>query len=483
MKEADSKITMDQFVKRICGKVESILTDESLVKDFEEIAIEAKGKLEKFENGRLRGQNFRVTDIVNPMQAYFDIKGPSLDNPPELKYKFAYGKFMENKVKNILSKDPKFIVSQGQVYGDSLGLNDVRGRIDFRLGNTLVEFKTSEEDIPNEETVFRDHPQDLEQLLLYILFTGRIQDEHRLLYLTGRHPNNNIRCFRVKIKDARKIVEYFIQRRDKLKEALRNSNYSGLGKCRYLSSFCKFEKNHMCSCTTESNIDIFAIRNNVFLKSVSGDLDTKISNHIAEKETLLSFWNIFTPRRFFLRNVHPFEFLGDFEEEDLKNFQLRKEIEHALLNKGLIKRNTLNESYPKISEEYFSLAISTKTHTEKSKSKRSPIIIRVQDLNTWGGDYRLPPYYKAQLGLICSLAKHNIGYIFIFFKNSNAGILSKLKFNKLGEIRNTSAKLMKNMLKSIVGDLDPSELPECPEFIRGKSCYKECICEAGESSI
>ena len=106
MKEADSKITMDQFVKRICGKVESILTDESLVKDFEEIAIEAKGKLEKFENGRLRGQNFRVTDIVNPMQAYFDIKGPSLDNPPELKYKFAYGKFMENKVFQVVSCSP-----------------------------------------------------------------------------------------------------------------------------------------------------------------------------------------------------------------------------------------------------------------------------------------------------------------------------------------------------------------------------------------
>ena len=478
MDKADLEITEEQFIDDICRTVEKITTDESLVKGFEEIARESKAKLERLKKSRRRGDNFRVTDIVNPMHAYFDIKNGNLVDPPDLKSKFDYGNRMENKVKNILLKDPNFTVSQGDVCGDSWGLNDVRGRIDFRLGDMLIEFKTSEEDVPDEEAVFCNHPQDLEQLILYVLFTNRQRDEHRLLYLTGRYPENNIRCFKVKIRNAKKVAEYFVQRRDKLKESLKTSNYSGLGKCRYFSSLCKFKINHMCSCSTEQDIDIQRVKENVSLEFIRGDLDTKINDYIKNKDSFLGFWDIFTPRRFFLSETHPFEFLGGFDNENRENFQLRKQIEYDLQSKGLIKRNMLGDAYPKFSEEYLSIEIDKNAGSEKKQTKKFPIIIRVSNQKTGGGEYKLRSSYKAQIGLICSLTKSDIGYIFVFFKNSNTGILKKLKFTNLRKIKATSSKLMLNIQKSLAGNIPPSKLPECPEFIKNKKCYNDCLCNS-----
>ncbi|EQD60403.1 hypothetical protein B2A_03699, partial [mine drainage metagenome] len=193
-------MTGDRFDLEISGNVLRVSKNETLVKNFEDVAKREKNRFDESEKNSGRGKNFRVTDLINPISAFFDIKNPDLENPSELMSRFIYGKFVERRVEGILSKVREFVVSQGNVDGSKCGLEDVRGRIDLRLGGMIVEVKTSERDIPDVETLLREHPQDLEQLLLYVLFSGREGQDHRLLYLTGVDSQRKARCFKVKIK-------------------------------------------------------------------------------------------------------------------------------------------------------------------------------------------------------------------------------------------------------------------------------------------
>lgn len=473
------EFTGESLIKYICNKIRKTTTEETLVKKFEEIAIRSKERSKTLESDRRRKSNFWVTDIINPMHAYLDIQKNKVNNPPELETKLGYGRIMENRIKKILLTDPEFISSQGNVNGEHWGLADVTGRIDFRLRDTLIEFKTSEEDVPDEEMVLNKHPQDLEQLILYILFTGRVREEHRLLYLTGKYPNNEIRCFKVKIKNVKTIARYFVERRDKLKKSLENLNPSGLGKCRYFGSLCKFELSQICSCSKEQNIDIEKIRKNVSLKYIEDDLVKRITDYTnSGAVALMRFWDIFTPRRFFLSETYLLELIEDFENEKRENFQLRMQIEQDLLEKGLIDKNSLHSEYPEIFQGFFSINSLKKTSSERDETKKYPILIRVEEKNNKGREYELSRYYKAQLGLICSLIKSDVGYVFVFFKNPEAGIIKKLNFNDLREVREFSSELMKDVQKSLDKKLLPRNLPECPEFIKRQKCYRECLCNS-----
>ena len=332
-----------------------------------------------------------------------------------------------------------------------------------------MEFKTSEKDVPDEETILNEHPQDLEQLLLYILFTGREGQEHRLLYITGKHPLNIVRNFKVKIKDAKRVNDYFIKRRDGLKAALENSDPSGLGKCRYYGSLCKFKKSVVCTCSGESEIDINTLRNSVFIKPVSEDLDRKISQEFVGKDLSFRFWDFFIPRRWYLTTKNPFEFIQNDDGDDFKNYRLRKRILNALVEEGVMKKQSLIGEYPNLREQYYSIS---------DNEKQYPVLIRVQDTNILNHTKQLLPIYKAQIGLICSFANIQIGYVFVFYRNSEVGVLWKVEFSKLGGIRNHVEKLMEMMRRVLEGKVQPNKLPDCVDFMKREKCYSECPCKS-----
>ncbi|MCL4450326.1 MAG: hypothetical protein M1386_03295 [Candidatus Thermoplasmatota archaeon] len=246
------------LIEEIGKQVKAGLADESISIRFEDPSRQEVLRQETTKEGRRTTRQLRVTDLVNPMQWFYDVKGPVIADPPELRRRFDYGKAMERKVTEILSNEPGFIhlAEQGKLNGAICRMNEVNGKIDFRIGNSIIEFKTAEDAITDEEDLFKNHPQNLEQLLLYILFSGRERYEHKLLYVTGKYPNLVPVAFKVKVTDKGKLVNYFAVRLVRMKSVAEKNVPAGLGKCRCHNYFCKFKESKTCSCSRETEIAI-----------------------------------------------------------------------------------------------------------------------------------------------------------------------------------------------------------------------------------
>jgi len=466
----------DNFIKEISEKCSSQTTDETSNTALEEVANKVNKSMGGKDANSGRGDNLRVIDLCNPMQAFYDINEPEIPNPEELKAKFGYGKFVEERVNIILSREKGYAIWQGKVDGRNYGMSDVKGKIDFRIKERIIEFKTSEYDIPNEDTLFAKNPQDLEQLLLYILFSGRTNDEHTLLYLTGSYPNLVPREFRVSIKKREKIESYFKSRYDKLKEANKSKNPKGLGKCRYFNATCKFRSNRKCNCDTEEDIDISELKNNIFVKLAEEGLGNKLTRAqlFENYEKSVGIWDIFTPRKWFMKLKNPLKY-EEWEDDDEDKYELRKEIENELVEEEKLIRDRLSDDLPEIKDHLFLKVPTSDPATNQSREEEYPILIRVQDFV--GLKYRqLNDYYIAQIGLACALSKNDTGYVFVFYRKSEVGILYKIKFSKLGNIRQEALEIIKRSIKSAEkNELDPS-LPFCPEFVMNR-CRDDCPCK------
>ena len=293
----------DDLIAEIARRADRIEVVETYSREFEDTTRLGIEKLSSFNNNGGRGKNLRVTDVINPIFAYLDILEKPVKNPPELEVKFNYGRFIEGKVEAILRKEREFTVSQGNIDGSRYGMPDVRGRSDFRIGDRIIEFKTSEYDIASSETLTERNPQDLEQLLLYVLFTGREAQDHRLLYLIGRYPNLSAREFKVKIKNKEEILQYFQGRIQELKDAIASEDTSKLGRCRYYTSICKFKETGICHCDQKQPIDITSLLDNVYVARYSGDLEGIISERKISGEKAIGIWDLFAPRRWFSRET------------------------------------------------------------------------------------------------------------------------------------------------------------------------------------
>ena len=134
-----------------------------------------------------------------------------------------------------------------------------------------------------------------------------------------------------------------------------------------------------------------------------------------------------------------------------------------------MKKQSLIGEYPNLREQYYSIS---------DNEKQYPVLIRVQDTNILNHTKQLLPIYKAQIGLICSFANIQIGYVFVFYRNSEVGVLWKVEFSKLGGIRNHVEKLMEMMRRVLEGKVQPNKLPDCVDFMKREKCYSECPCKS-----
>ena len=77
----ENKVSAEFIVRYINSKVTNKITNETDVTKFEQIAKEAAKLFYTEKAGRGRGKYLRVTDVINPVHAYFEIKEPLISNP------------------------------------------------------------------------------------------------------------------------------------------------------------------------------------------------------------------------------------------------------------------------------------------------------------------------------------------------------------------------------------------------------------------
>ncbi len=479
--KSDNDITLD---REILSKVMSYKVMETIVTSFETISKRAY-EASKASKGHGKSRiNYRVTDLCNPMHAYYEFIRPDIKDPKELVEKFDYGNFAEKKALELLSNEEGFVVSQGDVDGSTCGMNNVKGRIDFRIKDMIIEFKTSEYDIPDVSTLFSRNPQNLEQLLIYALFTERTNRSHLLLYIIGRDFKTSARAFEVKIKDRDTLIMYFSDRLKSLKSAVDNRDSKGLGKCRYFNSICKFKKNGICNCSSEADLPIDEIEKSVHINCVKEGTNKTIIEGIVTKfndpqlmqdyNNSFGLWDIFSPRRWYLKHIDPFIYSA-WDVDSKSNYYLRLKNEEEFVKENLLTKQPIANNIPELRSGLF---IEDHLYGDKSSGcdhKKYPFLVRVQEMK-YSYKSKLPDIYLAQLGLACALSEDVKGYIFIFYKNEEAGVLYKVIFNKLGYIRQKALEILKNSIDSISQKKLNIKLPLCPEYVR-KSCYEDCLCK------
>ena len=461
-----NNVSAEFIVQYINSKVTNKIINETDVTKFERIAKEASELFYREKAGRRRGKYLRVTDLINPVHAYFDFKAPLISNPTELQSRLDYGKFIERKVAKILMEESGFVSGQGRVDGGYVEMPDVVGRIDFRMEDTLVELKTSEQDVSDVEALFSTKPQDLEQLLLYILFSGREKQDHRLLYLIDKVPNIKVKSFKVKIKNKDPVVDYFLKRRSLLLDAIEKSDPSKLGQCRYFDQLCKFKTEKICDCAGREKIDTTTIRKNVYIATSWDSWNEPIITLTENEPKVGRFWDLFQPRRWVLNELSPLEYVENDEDQSMDNYWIRKDIERKLLSDGIIEEHRV------IGIPGFSG--STLLYDAQGRTKEKvPLLIRVSDnLAKYPNNYHV-----AQLGAVCAILSIQAGYLFNFSSKLQAGVLRKLKFDKLSEVRAAFVTQIGKMIKLPQGEELRTSLPSCPDFMIKRNCHRNCVCK------
>ena len=179
------------------------------------------------------------------------------------------------------------------------------------------------------------------------------------------------------------------------------------------------------------------------------------------------FWDLFQPRRWVLNELNHLEYIENEDDQSMDNYWIRKDIEKKLLNDGIIEERRVAD-IPGFSGSALLYDIQGRT------KEKVPLLIRVSDNLT-----KYPnSYHIAQLGAVCATLGIQVGYLFNFSSMQQAGILRKVKFDKLSKARAAFVTQIGKMIKLPQGEELCTSLPSCPDFMIKQHCHQNCICKA-----
>jgi hypothetical protein len=232
---------------QLSNQVQSIRSHESLTG-----LLKTRLATEKKE-GFFPDNYYFVTHLTNPANAYWSKKCPEVQMSNDLLRKLNLGKRLENMAGFWFRGLPDFLTEQGVLDGAIVAIPRVRGSIDFRVGENIIEFKTKDELPASVEDLKRKYPQDIEQLAFYSVLDTLKSKENYLVFMNSSPPYE-LKAFKVVTKDFGKIKNLLMSRIKLLDEAITNDDYSKLGKCRYFSEQCQYEEQGACACVEASSL-------------------------------------------------------------------------------------------------------------------------------------------------------------------------------------------------------------------------------------
>ena len=337
--------------------------------------------------------------------------------------------------------------------------------------------KTSDLDIESENDVIEKMPQDLEQLLIYVLLSKGYQETHYLVYYNEMSKNRFI-TFSVKIKNKGKIKHMAEERRNALDLAVKEKDPSHLKKCRYFDTGCTFREKNLCSCESKNSYEINVLKEDVIMQRderFSEMLQKAYGNKGYMKRSNFSLWDIFSPRQAYLDRVSDtFNRFSDtdmmpqlFDEISLaiKKSKYFKETVTLVLNKTPVGK-TMILSLPKTSDnDKRMINVDYASYVRIFKGKPANLE------NSGSLDY-----YSSRLGLICAISGDKNGILIVGFEQNPSLITTYVfKYKDLEGISHLASKAQESLTNALVRK-DSSTLPLCIEFIR-ESCNGECLCK------
>lgn len=401
------------------------------------------GRLKIFHNSK-RG-------ITSPAH-YFFINDLCL--PADTFARQKLGKEKNQKTKEILAQGNKihFIaqswLKQHENYNGSEAILDglfvgvhTRGRIDGRIGNSIVEIKSVGKLPENPQEIIQKYPQYLEQVAFYSAIDPLKPKDNYLVFITREHPYK-IKSFKLSILNFKMIMDTIKRRAYLLGQVLEGKQrIDVLGKCRYCyEKDCNVKKEGNCPMLELQPLEC-EVKEYIKLTEDAGfTLELQnIRGKYGEDYRFYSSYDILCPRKYCLKELY-----GEEEFED-KNFTAKAYFD-SVIYKFVLENN--GKSSMKRTESKFTEFRLNKSRWFNDKTsvvqegRAMPFIECVTDF--FNADK--PSNYKiAELGVYLMAHGLNKGLIFSYYPKKGEIKVFEVTFDFRGDYLSEIRKIIKGL--------------------------------------
>lgn len=452
-------------INSIC--VKKILPNESIAG-----LIQKRFKTQS-SSSYIRTEIHNVTSLCNPIQAYWKHEMPKVPNSVALDLKFKQGNVLGRFASAWFKKLPDFYCDEATLDGKWVNIPGVRGRIDFRIGDSIVEFKTKPNIPTNIEDIFNLYPQDLEQLLFYAILHPMNPKVNYLVFMNDSAPHKLL-AYKVVVDDFKAIKNLLINRIKSLEEAYRTKKPELLGKCRYYSTTCPYGQENICNCKNADSSSMEKVNSSIQIQ-FDNEFTEKLGR--ARKEVLIpnnifTTYQIIAPRKMYMGSVL-----------DIKNEYLKAENQEdyeVLIDENIRNLpNTLNNPKTKeiLSRKLIDERIKIRPRwmlfksSMLKKDKLVPFLVKTNMTTEHTRTLNRPPYNIAELAIASATYNIDQGVFIQYFPMMNNMIkVFDVHFKNLDLIQKQIIQRLDSMEQSIKSS-DFSNLPECPTWMnRNDDC-------------
>lgn len=462
---------MDKMLE-LAKSVKSIRIDESL-------SSILKQRVQKEKSHRfIPIDYFYVTHLTNPMQFYWEQKKKDIEKTNEIARKLLLGKKLERTARKWFRNLPSFLLEEGKLDGAWVDIPGVRGNIDYKIGESIIEFKTKDKLPETEKEILEKYPNDIEQLIFYAVLHPDKPIENYLVFMNNIPPYK-LKAFKIKIISQENIKNLLKNRIKLLQEAIKTDNPSKLGRCRYFESGCGYNTQKICECSKYDSLPNEILKNSIiisfdeeFTKSLENSKD--LSSNL---EDLFSTKDIIAPRKYYL-NKH----LGIKEEWESDNKREGYLSCLSYMVKGLsLNLNSKELEYINQSLKEPRLYIAQRWLKIKSSSKPEgeilPYIVKISSIKDKSKISKPSSYFLAELSIICSVYGKSKGLIFIVYPELNDYVqVYEIVYDDISNTLHLVKSILDN-LENAIKNKDLSLIHSCPEFMNdNEKCplIKEC---------
>lgn len=438
----------------------------------------------KFSNGSSLKDYYFVTDLVNPI-FYFWEKKNHIKAPDHIQEKLEFGSYIHRISRYWLEKLDRFIYSEASVVGDYVGLDRISGKIDYQIGDSIVELKTKEEPVRNVDEVLDVYPQDLEQLMTYVAISSSVGPRHKIVFINGSKSNNlDFKSFVVTINNLEGVRSQIIKRRNLLDDALEKDDQFKLPKCRYFDSGCKFKEANICNCDKLHRLDA-----REFLKYVDIQEDPKLSaklknaydNYTTSYVVKEGFelWDLILPMKKYHRH---YDYAQDEDDETGQNFAtsaIKFTISNAIFKSGIRVEDKALDALRKAHQFGFTRDYQfVKIHVPSISKYPIPVpyTIKVSQRSSVVSEKRLSNFYYAQAVLMAVDSGSRCAVLFVGFPQASNQIVAYVlcaDSDKVArEVRSAHGRL-----SEAIRNGDQSNLDKCPNWMIKDCPYDSCYCK------
>ena len=431
---------------------------------------------------------YYVTHLINPAQTFFSRAYPEVRKPPALARRLALGKRLHSLASFWFRTLPDFVVEEGTLDGAWVGLLGVRGRIDYRVGDSIFELKTKDSPPETPEEIISSYPQDLEQLAFYSVIHPSSPTVNYLVFMKNSAPFD-LKAFRVVTQDAGAIKSILMSRMRALNKAFESNDPSRLGRCRYYETGCEFRGSGRCACDGTEPLSSTALRHalvvdfdETFTKRLEDARDTQGGSSVFS----LSTRDIIAPRRHYMEAVSGLGSLYQGDEKDEYKacawVSVNRLKRHHRIGLSRSEKQSVIESQrePRLRVGFRWLRLKSSIHPS---GEIVPYLLNISLSHNPASAQSPHEYHLAELGIVCAAYGKGKGLIIRVCPNLGKLVqVFHVTYQNIDHIKKRVTQTIDSLEKAEEEE-DLLSLPPCPPFMNdGGKCPLMLECHSDEGS-